>query len=309
LEYFIPSETDFPYAIRIVSEILESNGSSSMATVCGGSLSLMNAGVPIRSTCAGLSIGLMRNGNSNILLRDILGSEDHYGEMDFKVAGSRKGVTAIQLDVKNRGLSWELLTQALEEAKSGRIHILDIMDAVIDKPQASLSPYAPKIGIIEINPDRIGSVIGPGGKIIKKIVDETGAIIDIQDDGKIIIYSRNDEGKEKAIEMIKNITQEVEIGKVYLGRVTKTTDFGAFVEIFPGREGLCHISQLARERIRKTEDVVKTGDDILVKVIGIDSFGKISLSHKDTLSDASSLPKDISRSKERPRHYPKRENE
>ncbi len=309
LEYFIPSETEFPYAIRIVSEILESNGSSSMATVCGGSLSLMNAGVPIRSACAGLSIGLMRNGDSNILLRDILGSEDHYGEMDFKVAGSRKGVTAIQLDVKNRGLSWELLTQALEEAKSGRIHILDIMDAVIGKPQASLSPYAPKIGIIEINPDRIGSVIGPGGKIIKKIVDETGAIIDIQDDGKIIIFSRNDEGKEKAIEMIKNITQEVEIGKVYLGRVTKTTDFGAFVEIFPGREGLCHISQLARERIRKTEDVVKTGDDILVKVIGIDSFGKISLSHKDTLSDASSFPKDTSRSKERPRHYPKRENE
>jgi len=309
LEYFIPPESEFPYAIRIVSEILESNGSSSMATVCGGSLSLMDAGVPIRSACAGLSIGLMRNQETNILLRDILGSEDHYGEMDFKVAGSRQGITAIQLDVKNRGLSWELLSQALEEAKSGRNHILEIMDQAIHAPREILSPYAPKIGIIEINPDRIGSVIGPGGKIIKKIVDETGAIIDIQDDGKIIIFSRNEEGKVKAVEMIKNITQEVEIGKTYLGRVTKTTDFGAFVEIFPGREGLVHISQLARERVRKTEDVVKTGDDILVKVIGIDSFGKVSLSHKDTLSDSPVPSKDIQRSREKPRFHSKRDKD
>jgi len=309
LEYFIPPESEFPYAIRIVSEILESNGSSSMATVCGGSLSLMDAGVPVQSACAGLSIGLMRNQETNVLLRDILGSEDHYGEMDFKVAGSRQGITAIQLDVKNQGLSWELLSQALEEAKSGRMHILDIMDQTLSKPRETLSPFAPKIGIIEINPDRIGSVIGPGGKIIKKIVDETGATIDIQDDGKIIIFSRNEEGKTKAIEMIKNITQEVEIGKTYLGRVTKTTDFGAFVEIFPGREGLVHISQLARERVRKTEDVVKTGDDILVKVIGIDSFGKVSLSHKDTLSDSLVPSKDTQRSREKPHYNPKRNKE
>ncbi|MEN3183540.1 MAG: polyribonucleotide nucleotidyltransferase [Atribacterota bacterium] len=291
LECFIPPEDEFPYTIRVVSEILESNGSSSMATVCGGSLSLMDAGVPIRSSCAGLSIGLLLAKDRKVFLRDIIGSEDHYGEMDFKVAGSRKGITAIQLDVKNKGLSWEILAEALQEAKEGRMHILDIMDSVLDKPRASISPYAPRIGIVEINPDRIGALIGPGGKIIKRIVEEAGVTIDIKENGKVLVFSRTEEGKEKAIEMIRNVTQDVEVGKIYLGKVTRIADFGAFVEIFPGREGLCHISQLSFERIRKVEDFVKPGEDLLVKVIGIDSLGRITLSHKEAIA-AVSPPKE-----------------
>ncbi|MEN3202894.1 MAG: polyribonucleotide nucleotidyltransferase [Atribacterota bacterium] len=287
LECFIPPEDEFPYTIRVVSEILESNGSSSMATVCGGSLSLMDAGVPIRSSCAGLSIGLLLAKDKKVFLRDIIGSEDHYGEMDFKVAGSRKGVTAIQLDVKNKGLSWEVLAEALQEAKEGRMRILDIMDSVLDRPRPSVSPYAPRIGIVEINPDRIGALIGPGGKIIKRIVEEAGVTIDIKENGKVLVFSRTEEGKEKAIEMIRNVTQDVEVGKIYLGKVTRIADFGAFVEIFPGREGLCHISQLSFERIRKVEDFVKPGEDLLVKVIGIDSLGRITLSHKEAIASVS----------------------
>ncbi len=285
LEIFLPPEKEFPYTVRVVSEILESNGSSSMATVCGSSLSLMDAGVPVLSSCAGLSIGLIKDGNRNILLMDILGSEDHYGEMDFKVAGSRKGITAIQLDVKNQGLEVALFRDALAQAHEGRLYILDVMDTVIEKPRGTLSTFAPKIGILEINPERIGAVIGPGGKVIKKIVEETGADIDIQDDGRIVIFSRSSDGKEKAMQMIRNITQEVEIGKVYLGKVVRITDFGAFVEIFPGKDGLCHISQFSRERIRRVEDVVKVGDDLLVKVIGVDGMGKVSLSHKDAVAE------------------------
>lgn len=300
LECFIPPEGEFPYTIRVVSEILESNGSSSMATVCGGSLSLMDAGVPVRSACAGLSIGLVKSDEKYLLLRDILGSEDHYGEMDFKVAGSRNGITAIQLDVKNKGLSWEILGQALEEAKEGRLYILDIMDKVLDRPRSSVSPYAPRIEILEVDPDRIGALIGPGGKVIKKIVEESGATIDIKDDGKVIVFSRTEEGMNKAINMIKNITQDVEVGQVYLGRVTRVTNFGAFIEIFPGREGLCHISQFSSERGKKVEDFVKVGDDVLVKVTGIDSMGRIALSHKEALGDSDNSEKS-NRSKE-PRH-------
>lgn len=300
LECFIPPEGEFPYTIRVVSEILESNGSSSMATVCGGSLSLMDAGVPVRSACAGLSIGLVKSDEKYLLLRDILGSEDHYGEMDFKVAGSRNGITAIQLDVKNKGLSWEILGQALEEAKEGRFYILDIMDKVLDRPRSSVSPYAPRIEILEVDPDRIGALIGPGGKVIKKIVEESGATIDIKDDGKVIVFSRTEEGMNKAINMIKNITQDVEVGQVYLGRVTRVTNFGAFIEIFPGREGLCHISQFSSERGKKVEDFVKVGDDVLVKVTGIDSMGRIALSHKEALGDSDNSEKS-NRSKE-PRH-------
>ncbi len=284
LECFIPSEEEFPYTIRVVSEILESNGSSSMATVCGGSLSLMDAGVPIKAACAGLSIGLVRSGDNLVFLRDILGSEDHYGEMDFKIAGSRDGITAIQLDVKNRGLHYEVLGKALQEAKEGRQQILDIMNSVLDRPREALSVYAPKIGIVEVNPDRIGALIGPGGKIIKRIVEEAGVTIDIKDDGKVMIFSRTEEGKNKAIEMVRNVTQDVEVGKIYLGKVTRIADFGAFVEIFPGREGLCHISQLSTERVRRVEDVVKVGEDLLVKVTGIDSLGRITLSHKEAAS-------------------------
>jgi len=300
LECFIPPEGEFPYTIRVVSEILESNGSSSMATVCGGSLSLMDAGVPVRSACAGLSIGLVKSDEKHLLLRDILGSEDHYGEMDFKVAGSRNGITAIQLDVKNKGLSWEILGQALEEAKEGRLYILDIMDKVLDRPRSSVSPYAPRIEILEVDPDRIGALIGPGGKVIKKIVEESGATIDIKDDGKVIVFSRTEEGMNKAINMIRNITQDVEVGQVYLGRVTRVTNFGAFIEIFPGREGLCHISQFSSERGKKVEDFVKVGDDVLVKVTGIDSMGRIALSHKEALGDSDNSEKS-NRSKE-PRH-------
>jgi len=300
LECFIPPEGEFPYTIRVVSEILESNGSSSMATVCGGSLSLMDAGVPVRSACAGLSIGLVKSDEKYLLLRDILGSEDHYGEMDFKVAGSRNGITAIQLDVKNKGLSWEILGQALEEAKEGRLYILDIMDKALDRPRSSVSPYAPRIEILEVDPDRIGALIGPGGKVIKKIVEESGATIDIKDDGKVIVFSRTEEGMNKAINMIKNITQDVEVGQVYLGRVTRVTNFGAFIEIFPGREGLCHISQFSSERGKKVEDFVKVGDDVLVKVTGIDSMGRIALSHKEALGDSDNSEKS-NRSKE-PRH-------
>lgn len=287
LECFIPPEEEFPYTIRVVSEVLESNGSSSMATVCGGSLSLMDAGVPIRTSCAGISIGLMFGENNDyVLLRDILGSEDHYGEMDFKVAGSKQGVTAIQLDVKNHGLSVEILAEAIQEARESRFYILDIMDSVLSKPRSSVSKYAPRIATITISTDKIGALIGPGGKVIKKIIEETGATIDIKEDGRVVIFSKTEEGKERAIEMIKAVTQDVEVGKIYLGKVTKTTDFGAFVELFPGREGLCHISQLSQERIRKVEDFVKVGDDLLVKVIGIDSLGRINLSHKEALADS-----------------------
>ncbi len=287
LECFIPPEEEFPYTIRVVSEVLESNGSSSMATVCGGSLSLMDAGVPIRTSCAGISIGLMFGENNDyVLLRDILGSEDHYGEMDFKVAGSKQGVTAIQLDVKNHGLSVEILAEAIQEARESRFYILDIMDSVLSKPRSSVSKYAPRIATITISTDKIGALIGPGGKVIKKIIEETGATIDIKEDGRVVIFSKTEEGKERAIEMIKAVTQDVEVGKIYLGKVTKTTDFGAFVELFPGREGLCHISQLSQERIRKVEDFVKVGDDLLVKVIGIDSLGRINLSHKEALANS-----------------------
>jgi len=276
-----------------------------MATVCGGSLSLMDAGVPVRSSCAGLSIGLVQSEDKYLLLRDILGSEDHYGEMDFKVAGSREGITAIQLDVKNKGLKWEILERALEEAKEGRFYILDIMDGVLDRPRSSVSPYAPQIEILEINPDRIGALIGPGGKVIKKIVEESGATIDIKDDGKVIIFSRTEEGKNKALSMIRSITQDVEVGQVYLGRVTRVTDFGAFIEIFPGREGLCHISQFSSERGKKVEDFVKVGDDVLVKVTGIDSLGRIALSHKEAVgdnSDSADSKRNSSQSKDSRRH-------
>lgn len=301
LECFIPPEEEFPYTIRVVSEILESNGSSSMATVCGGSLSLMDAGVPVHAACAGLSIGLVRSDEKYLLLRDILGSEDHYGEMDFKVAGSRNGITAIQLDVKNRGLSWEILGQALQEAKEGRLYILDIMDGVLDRPRSSVSPYAPHIDILTINPDRIGALIGPGGKVIKKIVEESGATIDIKDEGKVIVFSRTEEGRNKAINMIRSITQDVEVGQVYLGRVTRVTDFGAFIEIFPGREGLCHISQFSSERGKKVEDFVKVGDDILVKVTGIDSMGRIALSHKEAMGESDNSTKNSRNRESRPR--------
>ncbi len=281
----IPSEDEFLYTIRVVSTILESNGSSSMATVCGASLSLMDAGVPIKSSCAGVSIGLVRENDRHVLLTDILGDEDHLGDMDFKVAGTRKGITGIQLDLKIDGLPIDVVEETFERAKKGREHILDIMDAVIPEPRKELSQYAPKVTAIFIPKEKIGAVIGPGGRVIRNILEKTGTRIDIDDTmGKVVITGPSSESIEEARKMVEEIVEDVEVGKVYMGKVVKTTNFGAFVEILPGKEGLVHISELANERIKQVEDVVKVGDKVLVKVIGIDDMGRIRLSRKQALT-------------------------
>jgi len=284
LEPVIPSEEEFPYTIRLVSEVLSSNGSSSQASVCGSTLSLLDAGVPIKASVAGIAMGLIKEGDKVTILSDILGMEDHLGDMDFKVAGTRKGITAIQMDIKIPGIDREILEEALEKAREGRLHILDKMEETISEPRKELSPYAPKIFTMQIDPEKIRDVIGPGGKMINKIIDETGAKIDIDDDGQIFIATSDSDSGERAKEMIESIVKEAEVGDVYLGKVTKITNFGAFVEILNGKEGLLHISNIARERINRVEDVLKVGDDVLVKVIGIDSKG-ISLSRKALLPD------------------------
>ncbi len=281
----IPPEEDFPYTIRVVSDILESNGSSSMATVCGASLSLMDAGVPIRTSCAGISIGLIREEDRYVLLTDILGDEDHLGDMDFKVAGTRKGITAIQLDLKIEGLPLEIVGQVFERAKKAREHILDIMDTTLPEPRKELSQYAPKVTAIFIPKEKIGAVIGPGGRVIRSILEKTGTKIEIDDmTGKVVIAGPTFESVEEARKMVEELVEEVEVGKVYMGKVVKTAAFGAFVEILPGKDGLVHISELANERVKNVEDVVKVGDKILVKVIGIDEMGRIRLSRKQALS-------------------------
>jgi polyribonucleotide nucleotidyltransferase len=277
LKAVIPIEEDFPYTIRLVSEILESNGSSSMASVCGGSLSLMDAGVIIKSPVAGVAMGLVKEENESEILTDILGLEDHYGDMDFKATGTSEGITAIQMDLKISGISQEILKEILHRSKKARLHILDIMNQVIDKPKKELSEYAPKITIFKIDPSKIGSVIGPGGKNIKKIIEITGAAVDIKEDGEIFISSSDSESVKNAIHMIEGIVKEAKVGESYKGKVTRTTNFGAFVEILPGKEGLVHISKLSHRRIEKVEDVVKTNDDIFVKVIKIDAQGRIDL--------------------------------
>lgn len=281
----IPSEDDFLYTIRVVSTILESNGSSSMATVCGASLSLMDAGVPIKSSCGGVSIGLVRENGKYVLLTDILGDEDHLGDMDFKVAGTRNGITGIQLDLKIDGLPIDVVEQTFERAKKGREYILDIMDAVLPEPRKELSQYAPKVTAIFIPKEKIGAVIGPGGRVIRSILDKTGTRIDIDDvTGKVVITGPSTESIEEARKMVEEIVEDVEVGKVYMGKVIKTTNFGAFVEILPGKEGLVHISELANERVEKVEDIVKVGDKVLVKVISIDEMGRIRLSRKQALT-------------------------
>ncbi len=281
----IPPEEDFPYTIRVVSDILESNGSSSMATVCGASLSLMDAGVPIKTSCAGISIGLVREEDRYVLLTDILGDEDHLGDMDFKVAGTRKGITAIQLDLKIEGLPLEIIGQVFERAKKAREHILDIMDTTLPEPRKELSQYAPKVTAIFIPKEKIGTVIGPGGRVIRNILEKTGTKIEIDDmTGKVVIAGPTFESVEEARKMVEELVEEVEVGKVYMGKVVKTAAFGAFVEILPGKDGLVHISELANERVKNVEDVVKVGDKILVKVIGIDEMGRIRLSRKQALS-------------------------
>ena len=279
----IPSIEEFPYTIRLVSEVLESNGSSSMGSVCGSTLSLMNAGVPIKRPVSGVAMGLVKDGDQYTILTDIQGMEDALGDMDFKVAGTSKGITAIQMDIKVAGIDRDILSSALQQAKRGRAFILDKMLACIDRPAAELSPYAPRVETIKIKTDKIRDVIGTGGKVVKKIIDETGVQIDIHEDGNVFSSSVDAEGMKKARKMIEDIVREVEVGEVYTGKVTRLMKFGAFVEVLPGKEGLCHISQLAAHRVEKVEDVVQIGDQLQVKVVEIDDKGRINLSHKACL--------------------------
>jgi len=287
LKAVVPAHDKFPYTIRVVSEIMESNGSSSMASVCSGSLSLMDAGVPIKAPVAGVAMGLVVEGEKVIILTDILGDEDHLGDMDFKVAGTAEGITAVQMDIKISGVTREIMTKALEQAREGRLHILDKMKMALDKPKAEISQYAPKMTIIEINPEKIKDVIGPGGKIIKSIQSETDTRLEVEDSGKVTIYAPTAEKAEAAVAAVRRYTQEPELDKIYHGRVVKIMDFGAFVEILPGTDGLVHISQLATERVQRVTDVVKEGDMIDVKVLGIDKQGKIRLSRRAVLEEES----------------------
>ncbi len=281
----IPPEDDFPYTLRVVSDILESNGSSSMATVCGSTLSLMDAGVPIKAPVAGVAMGLIKNNDAFFILTDILGDEDHIGDMDFKVAGTKDGVTSIQMDIKIAGVTEDIMQDALKQARIARLHILDIMLKTIDLPRADISEYAPRIVNMNIKTNKIKDLIGPGGKNIKNIVEKTGVKIDVDDSGKVRIASSDTELMTKALQMVKNLTQEAEIGKIYRGKVKKIMDFGAFVELFPGTEGLVHISQLAEHRVKKVEDVVREGDEIPVKVLDIDREGKIRLSLREAVRE------------------------
>jgi len=292
LEPVVPNENDFRYAIRISSEIMESNGSTSMASVCAGTLALMDAGVPVKTPVAGISIGLVTGDGQSAsgektyeLLTDIIGSEDHFGDMDFKLCGTDAGVTGFQLDLKLPGVSHKIMTEAIQRAKEARTKILGFMASALEKPRAELSKYAPRIETIKINPEKIGALIGPGGKTIKGIVAETGAEINIEDDGSVHIYATSGESMARAKEIIGGMTREIEIGQTYQGRVVSTKEFGAFVEVFPGRDGLVHISELADFRVNRTEDVAKVGDIIWVKCIGIDDKGRVKLSRKAALKE------------------------
>jgi len=286
IEAVLPDESAFPYTIRIVSDITESNGSSSMASVCGGILSLMDAGVPLKSPVAGVAMGLVMEGNKYAILSDIAGAEDHYGDMDFKVAGSRDGITALQMDIKIGGINAQIITEALEQARKGRLYILDIMERTLPAARESISPLAPRIIQIKINPDKIRDVIGPGGKIIRSLVEETGAKIDVSDDGTISIATPSGAAAEAAVNRIRGLTAEAEVGQTYLGTVSRIVDFGAFVEIFPGTDGLLHISEIADRRVKDVRDELKEGQQILVKCIGKEG-NKIKLSRKAVLRDES----------------------
>ena len=281
LSPLMPGKTEFPYTIRLVSEILESNGSSSMATVCAGSLALMDAGVPLKTATAGIAMGLISDGKNHVILSDILGDEDHLGDMDFKVVGTEGGITALQMDIKIKGLSREVVEKSLMQAREGRLHILNEMGKALKEPRQGLSSYAPRFITHKIAQDKIGTVIGPGGKMIKSIVDQTGVKINIDDDGIVSIMSRDHNAVDDALEIVKNLTRTIEIGETYTGPVKKVMDFGAFVEVFPGTEGLVHISNLAEGRVEKVTDVCKEGDVVTVKATGVDRRGKIQLSIKD----------------------------
>lgn len=280
LQYVIPSEEEFPYTIRLVSEVLESNGSSSQASICGSTLAMMDAGVPIKAPVAGIAMGLVKLGDDYTILTDIQGMEDHFGDMDFKVAGTKDGITALQMDIKIDGLSRQILHEALEQAKEGRLHILEHLNATIAGPRETLSPYAPKIVTLSIKPEKIKDVIGPGGKQINNIIDETGVKIDIEQDGTVYVASQDEEMNKKAIQIIEDIVREVEVGEIYTGKVRRIEKFGAFVELFKGTDGLVHISELAHERVGKVEDILKLGDEVKVKVIEVDHQGRVNLSRK-----------------------------
>ena len=286
LRAVLPPDDKFPYTLRIVSDILESNGSSSMATVCGGCLSLMDAGVPITAMVAGIAMGLIKEDDKIAILSDILGDEDHLGDMDFKVCGTAKGITSIQMDIKITGVNKQILTDALVQARDGRLHILGEMAKALAAPRTDVSKYAPKITTIRVPVSRIKDVIGPGGKVIKDIIARTTCTIDIQDDGTVYIASVSSESVDMAIKMIRALTQEAEVGKIYLGTVRRIMEFGAFVEIFPGTDGLVHISDLASGRVKKVEDVLKEGDEVMVKVVSVDRSGKIRLSRKEALAES-----------------------
>ena len=310
LAQVIPSEEEFPYTVRVVSEVLESNGSSSQATICAGCLSLMAAGVPIKAPVAGIAMGLISNGKKYTILTDIQGLEDHMGDMDFKVVGTKEGITALQMDIKIKGVTKAILKEALEEAKKARMKILDVMATAIESPRKELSKYAPKVESFMINPDKIKDVIGKGGEMITKIILESSNVksvndkdavkVDIDDDGKVIIYHMDKEVIEKTKKMIENITKEVETGKIYNAKVVKVEDFGAFVELWPGCEGLVHVSQLDTKRVEKPSDVVSVGDEIIVKSLGYDNKGRLNLSRKEA------LPKSESTSEEKPKKEPKK---
>ena len=293
LSQVMPSEEEFPYTVRVVSEILESNGSSSQATICAGCLSLMAAGVPIKAPVAGIAMGLIQNGKKYTILTDIQGLEDHMGDMDFKVAGTRKGICALQMDIKIKGVTKKILKEALEQAKKARLEILDVMESVIAKPRTEVSKYAPKIETFNINPDKIKDVIGRGGEMITKIIleashvnsvnDKDAVKVDLEDDGRVIIYHTDKEIIAKTKEMILDVVREVEKDKIYTGKVVKVEDFGCFVELWPGCEGLVHVSQLDHKRVDKPSDIVKVGDEIVVKSLGYDNRGRLNLSRKDAL--------------------------
>lgn len=280
----LPSTEDFPYTIRIVSEILSSNGSSSMATVCGGTLSLMDAGVPVKDIVAGIAMGLLKEGEDVVVLSDILGDEDHAGDMDFKVCGTEKGVTAMQMDIKIDRLSEDILRKALAQARDGRVHIIGKLRETLSAPRPDISIYAPRITTVKVKEDQVRTVIGAGGKNIRQIISETGVTIDVEDDGTVTIASSDAEAAARAVAMVKWLTEEAEVGKIYRGTVKKIVDFGAFVEILPGTEGLLHISQIAKERVNKVTDVLKEGDEVMVKVLEVDKAGKIRLSRKEAMA-------------------------
>jgi len=283
----MPGDEDFPYVVRVVTEIISSNGSTSMASVCGSTLALMDAGVPLKAPVAGIAMGLItdESGQRAAILSDIQGMEDALGDMDFKVAGTEQGITAVQMDIKIPGLRWELVEKALEQARVGRLHVLGKMLETIPAPREQMSMWAPRIETVQINPDKIRDVIGPGGKTIRRIVEETGAQIDVEDDGRVMIATNNGEAMQQAIAMIRDLTEEVEVGRIYKGKVVRIMNFGAFVEILPKKDGLVHISQLADHRVNKVEDVVNIGDEIMVKVVEIDEKGRVNLSRKQALSE------------------------